>query len=273
MRNAKPIAGRFFNENEVQTRAKVALVGTTVVKELFGDAYAVGKEIKINKINFIVIGILPQRGASFFRDQDDMVVVPYTTAMYRLLGKLYLDSIDVEVKDPVLIDSAMGSIKNIIIKRHRLTQDKVDSFEIRDSTEIRNMISSTTKTMSMLLGSVAAISLIVGGIGIMNIMLVSVKERTKEIGLRKSIGARRIDILTQFLIESALMTFSGGITGIILGSGISAILSLTAGWAVKISLFSILLSSGFSILVGVCFGFYPAVQASRLNPIEALRYE
>ncbi len=273
MRNAKPIAGRFFNESEVQTRAKVALIGTTVIRELFGDVYPVGREIKINKNNFLIIGILPQRGAAFFRDQDDIVVVPYTTAMYRLLGKLYLDFIDVEVKDQTLIDSAMASIKDIIIKRHHLTPDKEDSFEIRDSTEFRNMISSTTKTMSALLGSVAAISLLVGGIGIMNIMLVSVKERTKEIGLRKAIGARRTDILVQFLIESALMTLSGGIAGILLGSGISVLLSIMAGWAVKISLFSILLSSGFSILVGVCFGFYPAVQASRLNPIEALRYE
>ncbi|MBN2403296.1 MAG: ABC transporter permease [Spirochaetes bacterium] len=273
MRNSEPILGRFFNDNQLRARDKVALIGTTVVKELFGDIYPIGKEIKINKINFIIIGVLPQRGASFFRDQDDVIIVPVTTAMYRLLGKTYLDSIDVEVKDPALIDSAISSIKKLIIKRHRLTPDKESSFEVRDTTEIRDMMTSTTRTFSILLGSVAAISLLVGGIGIMNIMLVSVKERTKEIGLRKAIGARRADIRLQFLIESALMTLSGGLAGIVLGAGISTLLSVIAGWSASVSLFSILLSSGFSVLVGVCFGFYPAVQASRLNPIEALRYE
>ncbi|MFH0975002.1 MAG: ABC transporter permease [Spirochaetota bacterium] len=273
MRNAKPEIGRFFDESEVRARKKVALVGTTVVKQLFGDIYPVGKEIKINKTNFIVIGVLPKRGTSFFRDQDDIIVVPVSTAMYRLLGKIYLDAIDVEVKDQSYINSATSSIKELIIKRHRLSPDKEDSFEVRDTTEIREMMTSTTRTFSILLGSVAAISLIVGGIGIMNIMLVSVKERTKEIGLRKAIGARRTDILVQFLIESALMTLTGGIAGILLGAGISALLSAIAGWTAKVSLFSILMSSGFSVLVGICFGFYPAVQASRLNPIEALRYE
>ena len=273
MRNAKPQIGRFFTENELRAREKVALVGTTVVKQIFGETYPVGKQIKINKINFTVIGVLPQRGASFFRDQDDLVMIPVTTAMYRVLGKTYLDSIDVEVKDPALINNAISSIKQVIIKRHRLTPDKYDTFEVRDTTEIRDMMSSTTKTFSILLGSVAAISLIVGGIGIMNIMLVSVKERTKEIGLRKAIGARRADIRVQFLIEAALMTLTGGIAGILLGAGVSTLLSAVAGWTVKVSLFSILLSSGFSVLVGICFGFYPAVQASRLNPIEALRYE
>jgi macrolide transport system ATP-binding/permease protein len=206
MRSATPLTGRFFTEDELRARKKVAIVGSTVVRELFGGINPVGKEIKINKINFIVIGILPQRGASFWRDQDDVVVVPVTTAMYRLLGKIYLDTIDVEVKDPALIESATASIKELIIKRHRLPPDKEDSFQIRDMTQIRDALSSTTKTMGWLLGSVAAISLLVGGIGIMNIMLVSVKERTKEIGLRKAIGARRTDILVQFLIESALMT-------------------------------------------------------------------
>jgi macrolide transport system ATP-binding/permease protein len=273
MRNSKPDLGRFFDENELRAREKVALVGTTVVKQLFGDIYPIGKEIKINKINFIVIGVLPQRGTSFAGDQDDTVLVPFTTAMYRLLGKIYLDAIDVEAKDQTLIDSAILSIKALIIKRHRLTPDKEDSFEIRDTTEIRDMMTSTTKTFSILLGSVAAISLLVGGIGIMNIMLVSVKERTKEIGLRKAIGARRADIRVQFLIEAALMTLSGGLAGILLGAGISELLSVIAGWTVKISLFSVALSSGFSVLVGICFGFYPAVQASKLNPIEALRYE
>ena len=168
----------------------------------------------------------------------------------------------------------MASISDLIIKRHRL--DPVtdgESFEIRDMAEIRDMISSTTRTMSLLLGIVAAISLFVGGIGIMNIMLVSVKERIKEIGLRKAIGARRKDILIQFLIESALLTLSGGIAGIILGSGISVLISRMANWSVSISPSAVLLSTLFSILIGIGFGLWPAVQASRLHPIEALRYE
>lgn len=273
MRSAKPVAGEFFSERDVQTRRKVALVGATVVKELFDNTSPLGREIKINKINFIIIGVLPKRGASPFRDQDDVVIVPYTTAMYRLFGKTYLDSIDVEAKDPVLIDSAIESIRDVIIKRHRLTEDNEESFQVRDMTEIRDAMTATTRTMTILLGSVAAISLIVGGIGIMNIMLVSVKERTREIGLRKAVGARRMDILIQFLIESALMTLSGGFTGILLGVGISGLMSMLAGWTMSVTVFSIALSSGFSVMVGICFGFYPAVLASKLNPIAALRYE
>lgn len=273
MRSAKPVAGRFFTEQDVQTRSRVALLGLTVVKELFENSNPIGKEIKINRINFTVVGVLPERGSSPFRDQDDVVIVPYTTAMYRLFGKTYIDSIDVEVKSSGLIDEAISSIQALIIKRHRLSGDSINSFHIRDSTEFREAMASTTRTMTMLLGSVAAISLVVGGIGIMNIMLVSVKERTKEIGLRKAIGARRRDILYQFLIESVLMTFTGGIAGILLGVGVSAIMTAWAGWAVKISFYSIVISTGFSVLIGLGFGFYPAMQASKLNPIEALRYE
>lgn len=273
MRSANPVSGRFFTEQELNARSRVSLVGLTVVKELFGNINPVGKEIKINRINFTVIGVVPERGSSPFRDQDDIVIVPYTTAMYRLFGKTYIDSIDVEVKSSNFIDEAISSIQALIIKRHRLTGDNVNSFHIRDSTEFREAMASTTRTMTMLLGSVAAISLVVGGIGIMNIMLVSVKERTKEIGLRKAIGARRKDILYQFLIESVLMTFTGGIAGILLGVGVSALMTTWAGWAVKISFYSIVLSTGFSVLIGLCFGFYPAMQASKLNPIEALRYE
>lgn len=273
MRSATPTMGRFFSEDDVRARKKVVLVGTTVVKELFDNANPVGHTMKINKVNFTVIGVLPPKGASFFRDQDDVVVVPVTTAMYRLLGKIYVDSIDVEARNPALIDGAISSIKELIRKKHRISSEEEDTFQIRDMTQLREALTSTTKTMSWLLGSVAAISLLVGGIGIMNIMLVSVKERTREIGLRKSIGARRLDILVQFLIESALMTLSGGITGILLGSGISVLFSTLAGWSIKVSVFSIVLSSLFSILVGVCFGLWPAMQASRLNPVEALRYE
>jgi macrolide transport system ATP-binding/permease protein len=273
VKTSTPQSGRFFTEREVRMREKVAVVGMTVVRELFDGMDPVGRIMKINRINFKVIGVLPERGAWAWRDRDDIVVIPITTAMYRLLGKEYIDSIDAEVKSPELIDQAKETIRDLIIKRNRLTEDNEDSFHIMDMTEFKDAVQSTTRTMSWLLGSVAAISLLVGGIGIMNIMLVTVKERTREIGLRKAIGARRKDILIQFLIESIFLTFWGGVTGILLGSGISLLLSSLAGWPIKISFYSVLLATLFSIMVGLCFGLWPAIQASRLKPVEALRYE
>ena len=273
MKAAVPISGRFFTEDELRSRKKVAVVGATIIRQLFDVTNPVGQTIKINRINFKIIGVLPVKGTSFMFDQDDVIVIPVTTAMYRVLGKEYLDSIDVEIKDQQMIDQALPLIRNLIIKRHRLAPDDEDSFEIRDMSEIRDMLSQTTGTMSLLLGIVAAISLLVGGIGIMNIMLVSVKERIKEIGLRKAIGARRKDILVQFLIESSLLTLTGGVVGIILGCVISIIISLMAQWSVKISISAIMLSSIVSIMIGIGFGLWPAVQASRLNPIDALRWE
>jgi len=193
--------------------------------------------------------------------------------MYRLLGKKYVDYIEVEVDDQKFIDEVKKDIENIIIKRHRLKADNKDSFSIRDMTEIRETFMNMIKTMTTLLGCIAAISLIVGGVGIMNIMLVSVAERTREIGLRKAIGASRKDIMLQFLIEAMILTCLGGVVGIIVGIGASFLLSLFAGWTTKVSLFSIILATVFSIGVGICFGLWPARKASRLNPIEALRYE
>ncbi len=273
MRAAEPIAGRFFSDDELRSRKKVALVGATIVRELFGSADPVGKTIKLNRINFTVIGVLPVKGAQMFRDQDDIVVIPVTTAMYRLLGREYVDFIDVEVESQVEIDQVMNSIKAEIMREHHLSAGGEETFEVRDMSEIRDMLTATTRTMSMLLGIVAAISLVVGGIGIMNIMLVSVKERVKEIGLRKAIGARKRDIRLQFLIESALLTFSGGLAGIVIGSVISILISVLAKWSVAVMPAAIILSSLFSILIGVFFGLWPAIQASRLSPIEALRYE
>ena len=274
MHSSDPVAGRFFTRDELQRRKKVAVIGATIVRELFGTVNPLGSTIKINRINFTVIGVLPVKGQSFMRDQDEVIIIPLSTAMYRLLGSEYVDYIEVEVKDQKLIDSAMNSMRNTIIKMHHLPESgDNETFEIRDMSEIRQALTSTTRTMSMLLGIVAAISLLVGGIGIMNIMLVSVKERVKEIGLRKAIGARRRDILLQFLIESALLTFSGGVAGITLGCAISLSISLLAGWSVKIMLSSVVMASVFSVLIGIGFGLWPASQASRLNPVEALRYE
>ncbi len=273
MKSSQPIVGRFFTKKEEKTRKKIALLGITVARELFGDENPVGKIIKINRINFRVIGVLPEKGQSPHGDRDDVVVVPVTTAMYRVLGKKYVDYIEVEVDDQKFIDEVKKDIENLIRKRHHLKAGDRDSFSIRDMTEIRETFMNMIKTMTTLLGCIAAISLIVGGVGIMNIMLVSVTERTREIGLRKAIGASRKDIMLQFLIEAMILTCLGGAVGIIFGIGASFLLSLFAGWATKVSLFSIILATAFSIGVGICFGLWPARKALRLDPIEALRYE
>ena len=273
MRSAVPAIGRFFTDEDVKMRYKVAVIGTTVARNLFGDENPIGKTMKLNLINFKVIGVLPMKGATGFRDQDDVVVIPVTTAMYRVLGKQYIDSIFMEVKSADLIDNTQDAVTKLIIKQHHLSKDNQDTFQIRNMAELKKTLEQTTKTMALLLGSIAAISLLVGGIGIMNIMLVSVTERTREIGLRKAIGARNQDIMIQFLIEAALIAFIGGVSGIALGAGISSLIAIIAGWAVKLSAFSIILATGFSLLVGIIFGIWSAHQASQLNPIEALRYE
>lgn len=274
LRAAYPIAGRFFTSDEVRARDKVVLLGTTVARQLFGDANPVGEIIKINLINFKIIGVLPRKGGGGFRDQDDTVVVPVTTAMYRLLGKQYIDQIYVEAGSADLVQEAQDAVRNILVKQHRIgAKEAEDAFQIRDMSDIKAAMESTTKTMSLLLGSIAAISLLVGGIGIMNIMLVSVTERTREIGLRKAIGAGNKDIMTQFLIEAALMSLIGGIAGIASGTGIALLITLFSGWAVRISLFPVLLAVTFSLVTGIVFGLWPARKASRLDPIEALRYE
>ncbi|MDD5019983.1 MAG: ABC transporter permease [Candidatus Omnitrophica bacterium] len=273
VRASVPSAGRFFSEEEVRRRDKVVLIGATVAKELFGAADPVGATIKINLQNFKVIGVLAPKGGVSFHDPDDTVLIPITTAMYRVFGKEYIDMIYVEAKDASLTHEAEEAISQMIIKRHRLAEDEEESFQIRNMSDIKATLESTTKTMSMLLGSIAAISLLVGGIGIMNIMLVSVTERTREIGLRKAIGATNKDIMIQFLIEAVLMAVIGGAVGILLGSGIAMLMVVFAGWTVRVSVYSIVLATTFSLVVGIVFGLWPAHKASDLDPIEALRYE
>jgi len=271
MRAMVPVIGRFFLPAEMRSRSKVAVIGMTVVKQLFDGKNPIGETIKINRVNFTVIGVLPEKGASFGQDQDDVVLVPLTTAMYRLLGKEYVDSIFVEARDEKVVDDTKDEITQLIMKQHHLSDS--NSFQIMNMSEIQQALETTTRTITWLLGSIATISLIVGGIGIMNIMLVSVTERTREIGLRKAIGARGKDIMSQFLIEAVVLTLTGGLLGIAFGSGFATLLSAMAGWAVRVSLFSVLLASGFSVVVGVGFGLWPARQAASLDPITALRYE
>ena len=279
MRAAEPTFGRFFTEDENHGRQRVAVVGMTVVRELFGDESGVvrinpiGERILIDRTEFQVIGILPEKGSTGWRDQDDVVVVPLATAMNRLLGKNYVDSIEVEVLDRNQMESVQDRLQELLRRRHRITNPDDDSFRIRNLSEVQDMLNQTNRTMSMLLASIAVISLIVGGIGIMNIMLVSVIERTREIGLRKALGATQKVILQQFLVESVMVSGFGGLLGIGLGVGVSFMLSSFAGWTVDHSGWGIPIALGFSVGTGIVFGMWPAKQAASLDPIVALRYE
>lgn len=274
VRASKPVQGRFFSENESQRRALVAVIGPTVVQELFGDKSPLGEAIKINRINFQVIGVLPEKGAQGPQDLDNRIVVPVQTAMYRVFGRNFLDSMDVEIMSPEEIEAAQNSIKEVLNKRHRVPLSaQNDAFQIFNMADLQAAINASNQTMSILLSSIAAISLLVGGIGIMNIMLVSVTERTREIGLRKAIGGRKLDILMQFLAESVVVSVIGGVMGILLAWWVTLALSAATGWAMAISLGAVLISFGFSVFIGVLFGLYPAKKASDLHPIEALRHD
>ncbi len=272
MRFYQPDIGRFFTEEECRRRARVALIGRTTLKELFGEENPIGKDIKINRQSFTVIGILPEKGSSGFRDNDDTVIIPLQTAMYRLFGERYVERIDIQIDAASNMERAQTDILALMAKRHR-TGTRENPFTIRNLAEIQDTMSATSNTMAILLSSIATIALIVGGIGIMNIMLVSVTERTREIGLRKALGARRRDILLQFLIEALIISFFGGCAGAGIGAGASIIMSKVSGWSVLITQESILLAFVFSAVIGVVFGIWPARKAALLNPIEALRYE
>lgn len=274
IRSASPFLGRMFTQKESQQRARVALVGLTVVRELFGSENPVGKFVKINKVNFQVIGVMPEKGGTGYRDQDDVIVIPLQTAMYRLLGKQFVDSLDIESDGNANLDDLGLAIQRGMYTRHRVPVSlQEDGYQIMNLADIRSAVSATSSTMSALLAAIAAVSLLVGGIGIMNIMLVSVTERTREIGLRKAVGARSKDILLQFLIETLAVSLSGGALGLVVGVLISIAMSTLAGWSTSISSFSVILSVVFSVVVGLVFGIYPARKAAGLNPIEALRHE
>ena len=267
-------SGRFLSEKNVQNRERVAVVGKTVVKNLFGDEDPVGAEIRVKNIPFRIIGVLNSRGSGAMgNDQDDMVIIPYTTAMERVEGVDYLRMIYVVGKDENGIDRLQSDIENLLRVRHGIKDTNLDDFNIQNMNSIMETMEETTGTLTLFLGAVAAISLVVGGIGIMNIMLVSVTERTREIGVRKALGATYSVIVTQFLIEAVVISLMGGIIGIILGIGSSKLIGMASGMSTVISVPTIVMSFAFSMAIGLIFGIYPARKAAKLNPIDALHYE
>jgi len=267
-------SGQNFTEPDVRNASKVALIGRTVAQTLFGDADPVGQIIRIKNAPFIVVGQLSPKGMNLRGDdQDDVVLVPYTSAMKRLTGQTTFRSLNVQADGPRQVTEVQDQIMALLRQRHRITPDKEDDFLVRTQQEIAEAATATSKTMTILLGAIASVSLLVGGIGIMNIMLVSVTERTREIGIRLAVGARGRDILLQFLIEAVTLSAVGGAIGIALGVGVSRLISVKMQWATLTSPGWIVGSFLFSAAVGIFFGFYPARKASRLDPIDALRYE
>lgn len=275
IRQLKIEDGEMFTDEDIKTSAKVCVIGKTVADNLFTNGEdPVGKVIRYNKIPFRIVGVLKAKGYnSFGMDQDDMVLTPYTTVMKRILSVTYLQGINASAITENMTDLAIDDITSILRESHKLKGSDEDNFSIRSQQEMAEMMNSTSDTMTILLLVVACISLIVGGIGIMNIMYVSVTERTKEIGLRMSVGARGIDILNQFLIESVLLSVTGGIIGVICGIGAAVGINVFAHWPIQIQPWSVLLSFAVCSATGIFFGWYPAKKAASLDPIEAIRYE
>ncbi|MDE6177431.1 MAG: ABC transporter permease, partial [Paramuribaculum sp.] len=275
IRKFKVKDGSIFSENDIKSAAKVCVLGKTVVDNLFPNGEdPVGRVIRFGKIPMTVIGVLEAKGTnSMGQDQDDVVIAPYTTVMKRILAIDYIQGIFASAVDESRTEEVIGSITDLLRSRHKLKDDADDDFEIRSQQELSEMMNSTSDMMTVLLACIAGISLLVGGIGIMNIMYVSVTERTREIGLRMSIGARGVDILSQFLIEAVIISVSGGIIGIILGVVATWLVNLIAHWPVYIQLYSVALSFAVCTVTGVFFGWYPAKKAAGLDPIEAIRYE
>lgn len=275
VRNQPVSIGRYFTDQELQTNAEVAVIGTSVVQNLTGNPNSnlVGQTVNINQVPFEIIGILQSKGSSGMNNNDDQILVPITSAQTRLIGSPAIRTIYVQAKSSDVMSTASAEIEQILRNQHKLSFNAQDDFTVTSQADILSTAQSITQTLTLLLSGVAAISLLVGGIGIMNIMLVSVTERTREIGIRKAIGARRKTIMFQFLIEAIVLSILGGMIGILLGAGGSSLLNKFAGMSTQISLFSVLLSFAFSAAIGIGFGVFPAQKAAKLRPIDALRYE
>ena len=267
-------SGSFISQENMNKRDRVAVIGATVADNLFGTENPVGKKIRVNNQPFRVIGLLESKGqSSMGQDQDDVVIIPLTTAQERVLGITYVNAINVQVSDAKYMDQVQEDIETLLRQRHKITAGKEDDFHVRNLTSLMETMTQTTTMITLLLGSVAGISLIVGGIGIMNIMMVSVTERTREIGIRKALGATFNNIMMQFLIESVVIGVIGGIIGIFIGCGLSMAIASVGGFTTVITWAPIVVSFTFSVGIGLLFGILPARKAARLDPIEALRYE
>ncbi len=275
VRNLKIADGIFITNQHIKNISKVAVIGPTVVEDLFTDTSTsvVGRSIRIKGIEFKIIGVTQAKGGSGFGSQDDMIFVPLSSAQKFLSGNDYLSTISIQAESADVMTQIQQDVTQLLLERHKIKNVQLADFRILNQEDIVNTASSITQTLTILLGAVAGISLVVGGIGIMNMMLTTVTERTREIGLRKAIGAKRRDINTQFLIEAIVLTFVGGAVGIILGSLGSYAINYFGLLQTSVSLYPILLAFGVSAAIGIVFGYYPARRASRLNPIEALRYE
>jgi putative ABC transport system permease protein len=276
IRNIELAAGSFVAESQNQSAAKVAVLGPTTMIDLFGEdadpSSVVGQKIRIKGSEFKIIGVTVSKGSSGFNNQDDLIYIPVKTAARYLSGNNYLSSISVQAESAEVMTQLQEDITSLLLTRHRKTADSAD-FTVQNQADLLSSLSSISSTLTLLLGAIAGISLLVGGIGIMNMMLTNVTERTREIGLRKAIGAKRSDISRQFLVEAIALTVIGGTIGVVLGTGIALAVNLLGFVTTSISWNSIVLAFGVSAAIGIVFGWYPARRASRLNPIEALRYE
>jgi putative ABC transport system permease protein len=274
IRDWKLAAGSMFNDSDIRSAAKIAVIGSKTANELFGPLNPVGQSVRIKNIPFTIVGLLESKGAGMGgANQDDRILIPYTTAMRRITGDRYLRSVNVEIRSADRMDIAQQQITSLLRQRHRLTSDQSDDFNIFNQKEIADTVNSISKIITLLLGSIAGISLVVGGIGIMNIMLVSVTERTREIGIRIAVGAEPGDIRLQFLIEAVTLSLLGGLIGVLCGVGASHLVGMVADFKAVVSSGSIILAFGVSSAIGIFFGFYPAHKAAALDPIVALRYE
>jgi putative ABC transport system permease protein len=272
--NTEVEEGSFITESQVNSAAKVAVLGPSARDDLLGEgSAAIGQVIKIKQVQFKIIGVTTSKGGTGFNNPDDMIYIPYTTAQRYFTGDEYLSSISVSAESPDVTSLVQSDIKTLLMDRHHITDEASIDFSTLNQADIIATASSITGTLTLLLSAIAGISLIVGGIGIMNMMLTTVTERTREIGLRKAIGAKRRDISRQFLLEAVMLTFIGGILGIVLGWLVSLLVTETGILATKVTLSSVLLAFGVSAGIGIVFGYYPARKAAKLNPIDALRYE